>query len=126
MNLNEKGFQPFAYSFDVDSDSEDIKNNYKEDEKRNVKIAGRIMAIRRMGKASFAHIMDYKGRIQVYLRKDEIGEQYDAFKLMDIGDIVGVEGYVFKTKTGETSVHVTNDEAAFKIIKTFTNCKRNN
>jgi lysyl-tRNA synthetase class 2 len=107
QELNEKGFQPYAYSFDVDSDSEDIKENYKEDVKRNVKIAGRIMAIRRMGKASFAHIMDHKGRIQMYLRKDEIGDQYDAFKLMDIGDIVGVEGYVFKTKTGETSIHVT-------------------
>ena len=58
--LNEKGFQPYAYSFDVDSDSEDIKDNYMQDEKRDVKIAGRIMAIRRMGKASFAHIMDHK------------------------------------------------------------------
>ena len=105
--LNEKGFETYAYSFDVDSYSEDIIQNYKEDEKRNVKIAGRIMAIRRMGKASFAHIMDDKGRIQIYLRKDEIGELYAAFKLMDIGDIVGVEGYVFKTKTGEISVHVT-------------------
>jgi len=105
--LYQKGFQPYAYSFHVDSDSEDIKENYKEDNKRNVKIAGRIMAIRRMGKASFAHIMDHKGKIQIYLRKDDIGEQYAAFKLMDIGDIVGVEGYVFKTKTGETSVHVT-------------------
>jgi lysyl-tRNA synthetase class 2 len=115
--LNEKGFQPFAYSFDVDTDSENIKENYKEDEKRNVSIAGRIMAIRRMGKASFAHIMDHKGRIQMYLRKDEISEQYDAFKLMDIGDIVGVEGYVFKTKTGETSVHVTSLELLSKSLR---------
>ncbi len=106
--LNEKGVETYAYSFDVDSYSEDIKQNYKEEEKRNVKIAGRIMAIRRMGKASFAHIMDDKGRIQIYLRKDEIGDQYAAFKLMDIGDIVGVEGYVFKTKTGEISVHVSS------------------
>jgi lysyl-tRNA synthetase class 2 len=115
--LNEKGFQPYAYSFEVDSDSEDIKENYKEDDKRNVKIAGRIMAIRRMGKASFAHIMDHKGRIQMYLRKDEIGDQYTAFKLMDIGDIVGVEGYVFKTKTGETSVHVTSLELLSKSLR---------
>ena len=115
--LNEKGFQPYAYSFDVDSDSENIKENYKEDEKRNVKIAGRIMAIRRMGKASFAHIMDHKGRIQMYLRKDEIGDQYAAFKLMDIGDIVGVEGYVFKTKTGETSVRVTSLELLSKSLR---------
>src|SRR3990172_3586495 len=66
------------------------------------------MAIRRMGKASFAHIIDNKGRIQIYLRKDEIGDQYDAFKLMDIGDVIGVEGFTFKTKTGEISVHVTS------------------
>jgi lysyl-tRNA synthetase class 2 len=105
--LKEKGVLPFAYSFDVDSFSEDIKENFNEDEKKNVKVAGRIMALRRMGKASFAHILDDKGRIQIYLRKDEIGDEYTAFKLMDIGDVIGVEGYVFKTKTGEISIHVT-------------------
>jgi len=103
--LKKKGFEPYAYSFDVDTYSKDIKNNYEHYENKNVKISGRIMAIRRMGKASFAHILDFKGRIQIYLKKDEIGESYDAFKLIDIGDIVGVEGYVFKTKTGEISVH---------------------
>lgn len=115
--LTEKGIKPYAYSFDVDSDSEDIKQNYNENEKRNVKTAGRLMAIRRMGKASFAHIMDYKGRVQIYLRKDEIGDQYTAFKLMDIGDVVGVEGYVFKTKTGEISVHVTSLELLSKSLR---------
>ena len=115
--LNEKGFKPFAYSFDVNSDSEEIKQNFKEDEKREVRVAGRIMAIRRMGKASFAHIMDHKGRIQMYLRKDEIGDQYAAFKLMDIGDIVGVDGYVFKTKTGEISIHVTSLELLSKSLR---------
>lgn len=103
--LKKLGIEPYAYEFDVNSDSEDIKSNFKDDEHRQVKIAGRIMAIRRMGKASFAHIQDYKGRIQIYLKKDELGEMYDAFKLMDIGDIIGVEGFVFKTKTGEISVH---------------------
>jgi lysyl-tRNA synthetase, class II len=106
--LKAKGFEPYPYSYDLDSDSKDIKNNYKDDEKRNVKIAGRIMTIRRMGKASFAHIQDDKGRIQIYLRKDDLGESYSAFKLMDIGDIVGIEGYTFKTKTGEISVHSTS------------------
>ena len=73
----------------------------------DVSIAGRIMAIRRMGKASFTHIQDKEGRIQIYLKKDDIGDEaYDVFKLLDIGDIIGVTGYVFKTKTGETSVHV--------------------
>jgi lysyl-tRNA synthetase class 2 len=115
--LIQKGFNPYAYSFDVNSDSEDILQNYKEDGKKEVRIAGRIMALRRMGKASFAHLMDDKGRIQIYLRKDEIGEQYAAFKLMDIGDIVGVDGYIFKTKTGEISVHVTSMELLSKSLR---------
>jgi lysyl-tRNA synthetase class 2 len=115
--LKEKGVLPYAYSFDVDSFSEDIKQNYKEDEKKNVKVAGRIMALRRMGKASFAHILDDQGRIQIYLRKDEIGDEYSAFKLMDIGDVIGVEGYVFKTKTGEISVHVTSLQLLSKSLR---------
>lgn len=103
--LNKKGIETFAYSFDVDSDANKIKSSFTDGIDLNVRIAGRIMAIRRMGKASFAHIQDHTGRIQVYLKKDEIGEAYDAFKLMDIGDIIGIEGFVFKTKTGEISVH---------------------
>ena len=115
--LIKSGVLPYAYSFDVDSNSEDIKSNFKDEEKRNVKIAGRIMAIRRMGKASFAHLMDHKGRIQIYLRKDDIGEDYNAFKLMDIGDVIGVEGYTFKTKTGEISVHVKSLKLLAKSIR---------
>jgi lysyl-tRNA synthetase class 2 len=115
--LKEKGFLPYAYSFDLDSFSEDIKKNFKEDEKKNVKVAGRIMALRRMGKASFAHILDDKGRIQIYLRKDEIGDEYNAFKLMDIGDVIGVEGFVFKTKTGEISIHVTSLQLLSKSLR---------
>ena len=115
--LEQKGFNPFAYSFDVDSFSSDIKNEFKEGETKNVKLAGRIMAIRRMGKASFAHIMDNKGRIQIYLKKDEIGDSYEAFKLMDIGDIIGIEGFVFKTKTGEISVHVRSLQLLAKSIR---------
>ena len=103
--LTKKGVEAFAYSFDVDSDSKSIKNNFTDGSEINVRIAGRIMAIRRMGKASFAHIQDHAGKIQVYLKKDEIGEAYDSFKLMDIGDIIGIEGFVFRTKTGEISVH---------------------
>jgi len=115
--LKKKGFEPFAYSYDIDSDSEKIKNFFKEDEKLVVRIAGRIMAIRRMGKASFAHIQDEKGKIQVYLKKDDIGESYDAFKLMDIGDIIGVEGFVFKTKTGEISLHVSSLKLLSKTLR---------
>ncbi len=132
--LKKKGIEPFAYSYDVNSNSEDIKSKFDENEKRIVKIAGRIMAIRRMGKASFAHLQDHCGRIQIYLKKDDLGEKYDIFRLLDIGDIIGIEGYVFKTKTGEISVHTneltllakslrplpiakeTTDEAGNKVI----------
>ena len=115
--LYEKGFEPFAYSYDVDNYSKNIKNNFDELDQKTVKIAGRIMAIRRMGKASFTHIQDREGRIQIYLRKDEIGEEYNAFKLMDIGDIVGVEGYVFKTRTEEISVHVKSLKLLSKSMR---------
>ena len=103
--LKEKNFETYAYSFDVKNYSMEIKNNFEALEGKDVNIAGRLMALRRMGKASFAHIQDMQGRIQIYLRGDDIGSEYEAFKLMDIGDIIGVTGYVFKTKTGETSVH---------------------
>ena len=115
--LNNKGFEPYAYSFDVDNYSTNIKNNYEKLENETVRIAGRLMALRRMGKASFAHIQDEEGRIQIYLRKDEIGDEYDAFKLMDIGDIVGVEGFVFRTKTGEMSVHAKKVMLLSKSIR---------
>jgi lysyl-tRNA synthetase, class II len=115
--LKQKGFEPFAYSFDVDTDSSEIINNYKEGDERKVRIAGRIMALRKMGKASFAHIADHKGRIQIYLKKDELGETYDAFRLMDIGDIIGVKGFVFKTRTGEISVHVQNLKLLTKSLR---------
>jgi lysyl-tRNA synthetase, class II len=115
--LIKKGIQPFAYSYDVENYSLDIKNNFEKYEGKDVKIAGRIMAIRRMGKASFAHIMDRDGKIQIYLRKDDVGDSYDVFKLLDIGDIIGVNGYVFKTKTGETSVHGRSFELLSKSLK---------
>lgn len=115
--LTKIGVKAFAYSFDVNSDSQIIKSEFKEGAEMNVRIAGRIMAIRRMGKASFAHIQDHTGRIQVYLKKDEIGESYDAFKLMDIGDIIGVEGFVFITKTGEISVHTREIKLLSKSLQ---------
>jgi len=115
--LQQKGFETFAYSFDVTSDSETIKNNFVDGVELNVRIAGRIMAIRRMGKASFAHLQDHNGKIQIYLKKDEIGDSYDAFKLMDIGDIIGVEGFVFRTKTGEISVHTRELKLLSKSIQ---------
>lgn len=118
--LNEliaKGIQPYAYSFDVNNYSMNIKNNFEQFVNKDVKIAGRIMAIRRMGKASFAHIQDKEGRIQIYMKRDDIGDYYDNFKLLDIGDIIGVEGYVFKTKTGEISVHSKSFTVLAKSIR---------
>jgi len=115
--LRNKNIEPYAYSFNVDSYSVDIKSNYDSLEGKDVNVAGRIMALRRMGKASFATIMDNKGKIQLYLRGDDIGEVYDAFKLMDIGDIIGVSGYVFKTKTGEISVHAKSLQLLSKSIR---------
>ena len=104
--LRNAGINPYPYSFDRTAYSQEILDSFKDDQPpRDVSIAGRIMSLRRMGKASFFHIQDPQGRIQVYLRKDDLGATYDAFRLMDIGDIVGVEGFVFRTKMGEVSVH---------------------
>ncbi|MFH0733903.1 MAG: lysine--tRNA ligase [bacterium] len=115
--IKKMGINPFAYSFDVNSKSTEIKENFEKYEGKDVNIAGRIMAIRRMGKASFASILDDCGKIQIYLKKDEINEKYDMFKLLDIGDIVGISGFVFKTKTGEISVHTKNLELLAKTLK---------
>jgi lysyl-tRNA synthetase, class II len=104
--LKKKGINPYPSDFKRTHYSQDILSVFKDDAPRvEVTIAGRIMSIRRMGKASFCHIQDSKGRIQVYLKKDDLGESYDAFKLLDIGDIIGIEGFIFKTKMGEISVH---------------------
>lgn len=116
--LQERNVLAYEYSFDVDSYSKTIKNDYEKYENKTVAIAGRIMAIRRMGKASFVHIQDNEGRIQAYLRRDDIGEDsYKNFKLMDMGDIVGIKGYVFKTKTGEISVHGSSLTLLSKSIR---------
>lgn len=115
--IRKLNFEPYAYSYDVDSNSKEIKNNFEKYDGKDVKIAGRIMAIRRMGKASFTVIQDNVGKIQIYLRKDELGDSYAAFKLLDIGDIIGIEGFVFKTKTGETSVHAKSLTVLSKSLR---------
>jgi len=104
--LREGGVNPYPTKYEPTHKSESIKSNYDELEGKTVKIAGRIMAIRKMGKASFAQVMDTEGRIQFFIKRDNVGEEsYANFKLLDIGDYVGVEGYIFTTKTGEISVH---------------------
>ncbi|MBE6598435.1 MAG: lysine--tRNA ligase [Ruminococcaceae bacterium] len=105
--LQDAGQDPFEITkYDVNRHSTDIKENYAELEGKEVSIAGRMMFKRIMGKASFCNLQDLKGTIQVYVARDSIGEEaYAGFKKMDIGDIIGVKGTVFTTKTGEISVH---------------------
>ena len=105
--LKEMGRNPFEIlKYDQTHHSKDIKDNFEEMEGKDVSIAGRIMSFRDMGKASFCDIQDRYGKIQVYIKQDELGEEeYKIFKTYDIGDIVGIKGFVFKTKRGEISVH---------------------
>ena len=119
------GIDPYpAAEYPVNAYSDDIKENFNEDEKRNVIIAGRLMSRRVMGKASFAEIQDSKGRIQIYITRDDIcpGEDKSMYnnvfkRLLDIGDFIGVEGFVFKTQTGEISVHAQNIKLLSKSLK---------
>ena len=125
QELRNMGIDPYpAAEFPVNATSEDIKANFKDDEKREVTIAGRLMTKRIMGKASFAELQDGKGRIQLYISRDDLcpGEDKDLYnkvfkKLMDIGDIVGVKGYAFRTQMGEISVHVEELTLLSKSLK---------
>jgi len=105
--LQAEGNDPFVITkYDVTHHSTDIKGNFEELEGKTVTVAGRIMSKRIMGKASFCNIQDLPGRIQSYVARDSIGEEeYKGFKKMDIGDLIGIKGFVFKTKTGEISIH---------------------
>lgn len=108
--LVEAGKDPFAITkYDRTHHSSDIKENFEELEGKEVSVAGRLMSKRIMGKASFCNVQDLKGNIQSYVARDAVGEdEYSAFKKLDIGDIVGIKGTVFKTKTGEISIHATD------------------
>ena len=107
--LQEAGKDPFQITkYDVTHHSTDIKENFEELQGTTVRIAGRMMSKRVMGKASFCNIQDKPGNIQVYVARDSVGEEpYADFKKFDVGDIVGIEGEVFETKTGEKSIHAT-------------------
>ena len=106
-DLQANGNDPFVITtYDADTHRQTIKDNFDEMEGKKVSIAGRIMSKRVMGKASFCNVQDLKGNIQSYVARDCIGEEeYKAFKKMDIGDIVGIKGDVFRTKMGEISIH---------------------
>jgi len=105
--LQAAGKDPFQIvKYDQTHHTAQIRDNFEEFEGKDVSLAGRMMFKRKMGKASFGNIQDRDGRIQIYATRDDLGEEaYDAFKKLDIGDIIGVKGFVFKTKTGEISVH---------------------
>ena len=116
--LKEAGLDPFKKTkYEVDAYSKDVVDAFPENENQNVSMAGRITSFRDMGKASFIDIRDVKGRIQVYVRIDAIGEEaYELFSKFDIGDIVGIKGYVFKTRRGEISIHATHIELLSKSL----------
>ena len=107
--LQDAGSDPFRITkFEVSHHAEEIREQFEKLEDKEVTLAGRMMAKRVMGKASFAHIQDLSGKMQLYVARDSLGEEpYAGFKKLDIGDIIGVKGTVFKTKTGEISLHVT-------------------
>jgi len=124
--IRKLGINPYPHRFDVTNNSKEIINSFKDPESDEAKeklkevivsVAGRIMAIRKMGKATFFQIKDEAGRIQIYIRKDDVGDEaYNVFKLLDIGDIIGVTGYAFRTKTGEVSVHTVSYQLLTKSI----------
>ena len=103
--MREKGIEPYGGRFERTHAARDILDRFEELENKPVVIAGRIMSRRGMGKASFAHIQDASGRIQIYVRSNDVGkEAYELFGKLDLGDIIGVHGNVFKTRMGEITV----------------------
>ncbi len=117
--LEQAGVNPYPYSYNKTHSALEILDGFKDDapeEFASVSIAGRIMSIRKMGKASFFHVLDQSGKIQVYIKKDDMPEFYELFKLYDIGDIVGVTGFGFRTRTGEVSVHAKSVEMLCKSL----------
>lgn len=117
--LREKGQDPYLLTkCAVDAKSADIASQYEQMEGKTVSLAGRMISRRVMGKAAFAHLLDAAGDIQFYVRRDDVGEEtYAAFKEMDIGDLVFIQGAVFKTKTGEISIHVQQMQLLAKCLK---------
>ena len=117
--LRAAGKDPFVITkYDVTHHSTDILENFESLEGKEVSIAGRLMSKRVMGKASFCHVQDLKGSIQCYVARDAVGEDsYKDFKKLDIGDLIGVKGTVFRTKTGETSIHASEQTLLSKSLQ---------
>ena len=121
--LRAAGRDPYLEeTFDVSAHSGDIKENFEAMEDQDVRVAGRIMAFRRMGKVAFVDMQDKQGRIQVFVARDNIGQdEYNVFKTYDVGDIIGVSGVVFKTKTGEISVRAMEVKLLCKSLQVLPN-----
>ena len=118
--LQQNGQDPYQVTkYDVTAHSQEIIAHFEEMEGQEVSIAGRLMSKRVMGKASFSHVQDQQGQIQIYVRRDDLGDEPYAFfkKMVDVGDIVGVAGKVFKTQKGEVSIHVERLELLSKSLK---------
>lgn len=118
--LRALGVEPYAYSFERTRFSDEAAALFDEvnpDTHLTASIAGRIMGIRRMGKATFAHLQDEAGKIQIYFKSNEMAERYDLLRLLDIGDIIGANGFIFRTRTGETTLHVESFEILAKAIR---------
>lgn len=116
QELKSKGINPYPIRFFPNAYSKDLIDNYQEN--TSYKLAGRLHAKRVMGKASFGHLKDKKGLIQIYATRDDLGEeQYSLFKSLDLGDIIGIEGYLFKTQKGEITVHLTKLTILAKCIR---------
>jgi lysyl-tRNA synthetase class 2 len=113
--LKKMGLEPFGRKYDKQDYISDIVANYKEEEETTVKTAGRIMAYRRQGAASFGQIEDITARMQYYVKKDEVGEEnYEVYKKLAVGDFIGIEGKTFKTHSGEITIRVTKFELLSK------------
>ena len=121
--LREKGIDPYPYSFPKKHDASFILENYKKLKKgervtKRFSLAGRLMSLRVMGRASFAHLQDQSGRIQIYIREEDVGKEcYKHFTKLDLGDIIGIRGSVFKTKMGELSIAVRSFELLTKSVR---------
>ena len=125
--IKDNGINPYPATFDPDESTKIILSDYKSWEGKNVTIAGRVMALRKMGKVSFSQIMDSEGKIQIFISRDELGESsYNIFKLLDIGDFIGIEGLVFKTKTGEISIKASSMTLLAKSIRPLPVVKEKN
>jgi len=116
--LEDMGIDPYPQKYSPTHLSSIIISDYENLKGKDANVAGRIMSIRRMGKSSFFHIQDGGGRLQIFIKRDDIGEDiYNYFKLLDIGDFVGVDGFVFKTKVNEISIHARNLTVLCKSIR---------